>query len=103
MSEIASAVERTRKAFASVSRLEAEISRAPSDRALQLNLAAMKKMAMESQEQLFRYSETKHIEVCNYRLLPEAAENYALPYVSDSMLKYQNMFSQVYDSKKNGK
>lgn len=102
MSEIASVVERTRNAFASVSRLEAAIARAPHDRALQLNLAAMTKMAQQSQDQLFRFSEVNHIEVSTYRLLPELGDGYALPYVSQSLLEYQNLFSQIYDAKKNG-
>jgi hypothetical protein len=103
MSEIASVVERTRKAFASVSRLEEAIARAPQDRSLQLNLAAMRKLALQSQEQLFKFSERTHVEVCNYRLVPEETESYALPYISASMLKYQNLFSQIYDAKRNGK
>jgi hypothetical protein len=102
MSEIASAVERTRKAFASVSRLEEALARAPYDRSLQLNLAAMRKAALQSQEQLFKFSERVHVEVCNYRLIPEASDSYALPHVSASMLEYQNLFSQIYDAKRNG-
>jgi hypothetical protein len=102
MSEIASAVERTRKAFASVSRLEEALARAPDNRALQLNLAAMRKAALQSQEQLFRFSEQVHVEVCNYRLIPEASDNYALPHVLASMLEYQNLFSQIYDAIRNG-
>ncbi|WP_454644524.1 hypothetical protein [Bradyrhizobium liaoningense] len=102
MSEIASAVERTRKAFASVSRLEEALARAPENRALQLNLVAMQKAAQRSQEQLFKFSEQVHVEVCNYRLLPESTSSYALPFVSNSLLEYQNLFSQIHDSKKNG-
>jgi hypothetical protein len=102
MSEIASVVERTRKAFASISQLEAAIARDPSNRALQLNLSAMRKVAEQSQEQLEKFSELNHIEVCNYRLLPEASQGYSLPYVSSSLLEYQNLFSQIYDAKKQG-
>jgi hypothetical protein len=103
MSEIASVVERTRKAFATVSRLEEAITRAPLDRALQLNLSAMRKMAAQAEQQLLNLSERQQVEVCNYRLVPTSDENYGLPYVSESMLEYQNLFSQIYDAKKNGK
>lgn len=103
MSEIASAVERTRKAFASVSQLEEAVARDPQDRSLQLNLTAMRKMAAQSEEQLLKFSECRHIEVCNYRLIPEATDSYALPHVSQSWLEYQNLFSQIYDAKRNGK
>jgi hypothetical protein len=102
MSEIASVVERTRKAFATVSALEGAVARAPEDRALRLNLSAMRKMALQAEQQLMSYSARQQVEVCNYRLLPEAAENFGLPFVSESMLQYQNLFSQIYDAIKHG-
>src|SRR5262245_30832599 len=102
MSEFASAVERARRAFAQVSQLEMALARDPARRDIQTNLAASLKLANQSQEQLHRLSERSHIEVCNYRLVPEAEEHYALSDVSKSMLEYQNLFSQIYDAKKNG-
>jgi hypothetical protein len=103
MSEIASVVERTRKAFASVSQLEAAILRAPNDRALQLNLSAMRKMASQSQEQFFAYSRNAYLDLCNYRLVPASGNRgYSLQYVSLSLLGYQNLFTQIYDALKNG-
>jgi len=102
MSDYASVVERTRKAFASVARLEAELARAPDDAGLQINLAAMNKLAKQSQQQLFALSETNHVEICNYRLVPEREENYGLPFVSQSLLSFQYLFTQIYDAFKNG-
>jgi hypothetical protein len=84
MSEIASAVERTRKAFASVSRLEEALARAPGDRSLQLNLSAMHKLAMQSQDQLFEFSKLVHVEVCNYRLVPEGTDSYVQKRISSN-------------------
>lgn len=55
--QIATLIERHRKAVAAVSRLEEMIMRAPQDRSLQLNLAAMRKIAMQSQEQLRKLSD----------------------------------------------
>lgn len=105
MSEIASAVERTRKAFAAVSQLEAALSRSPSDRALQLNLSSMRKMASQAEEQMLALSRRAYVDVCNYRLLPQASDNrgFGLQYVSKSLLEYQNLFTQIYDSLKNGR
>jgi len=102
MSDFASAVERARNAFASVARIEAALLRAPEDVSLQVNLAAMSKMARQSQDQLLAFSGERHVEVCNYRLLPEATSSYALPFVSNSLLEYQNLFSQIHDAKRNG-
>lgn len=102
MSEYASVVERARKAFAAVSRLEGALAREPSRRDLQTNLAASMKLAKQTQDQLYRLSESARVEVCNYRLLPEATESYGLPFISQSMLEYQNLFTQIHDAKKNG-
>jgi hypothetical protein len=102
MSDYASVVERTRKAFASVARLEAEISRAPHNPSLQVNLAAMNKLAQKSQNELFAFAESSHVEVCNYRLLPENAGSYGLPFVSQSLLNFQYLFTQIHDAFKNG-
>jgi hypothetical protein len=102
MSEIASVVERARKAFATVARLEDAITRAPLDRSLHLNLAAMNKMATDARQQLMRLSEINHIEVCNYRLMPAATNSYGLAHVSRSFLEYQNLFSQIHDALRNG-
>lgn len=102
MSDYASVVERTRKAFASVARLEVELSRAPEEAGLQINLAAMNKAAQQSQQQLFALSESNHVEVCNYRLVPEKAQHYGLSYVSQSLLSFQYLFTQIHDAFKNG-
>src|SRR5689334_7542975 len=102
MSEIASVVERTRRAFASVARVENALARDPSRKDLQTNLSAYQKLARQSQDQLLSLSALQHVEVCNYRLLPEASQHYGLPYVSSSLLSYQNLFSQIYDALKNG-
>jgi hypothetical protein len=102
MSEYASVLDRARGAFAAVARLEEALARAPERTDLQTNLLASRKLARQSQEQLYRFAETRKIEVCNYRLLPESAERYSLQYVSGSFLQYQLLFSQIHDAKKNG-
>lgn len=86
-----------------MSRLEVALARSPQRRDLQTNLAAGHKLARQAQDALLRLSEVQHIEVCNYRLLPEAANGYSLSHVSRSLFEYQNLFSQIYDALKNGK
>lgn len=102
MSDFASVVERARRAFASVAKLESALARDPSSVMLQVNLAASKKLATKSQDQLFSISEYQRVEVCNYRLIPESWAEYGLAVVAKSFLEYQNLFSQIYDAKKNG-
>ncbi|UCI06304.1 hypothetical protein [Mesorhizobium sp. B1-1-8] len=98
----ASAVERARKAFATVSQLEEAVSREPTSRALQINLSAARKFAEQTQARVLELAEQDHVEVCNYRLLPAKAVGYALASVSSSLLGYQNLFSQIHDAIRNG-
>lgn len=102
MSEYASAVERARKAFGSIERIEAMLQRAPDDAGLQFSLAGMKKIADDSHADVLRYSEIQKVEVCNYRLMSEASENFGLAHVSRSLLEYQELFSQIHDANVKG-
>lgn len=102
MWDFASVVERTRQAFASVSRLEAALARDPNSAAVQINLAASKKRALKSHAELQEIAEYNRKDICNYRLMPFTSKGYLLASVSKSWIEYQNLFSQIYDSIKNG-
>jgi hypothetical protein len=102
MSDYASAVDRARSAFASVSRLEDALARAPERRDLQSNLVASLNLARKSQDQLYQLAQHSKIEVCNYRLMPETSKGYGVHYVAKSLLEYQNLFAQIHDAKKTG-
>jgi hypothetical protein len=64
----------------------------------------MQKMAAQSEEQLQAYSRGAYVDLCNYRLVPSSDnQGYLLQHVSQSLLEYQNLFTQIYDAIKNGK
>lgn len=102
MSDYAFVADRARKAFSSVARLERALEQRPSDRSIQTNLSAMRKLADQAQAELMRLAEINRIEVCNYRLVPAVSVSLSLPYISRSFLTYQNLFSQIYDALRNG-
>lgn len=102
MSDYAYVAERARKAFATVARLEHALEKSPSDKNILLNLSAMRKMADQAQNELLRLAEINRIEICNYRLIPYSEGGFGLPFVARSFLSYQNLFSQIYDSIRNG-
>lgn len=102
VSDYASAAERARRAFASLSQIEDAIARAPHERSLQINLASKLKYARRMQEQLAHVAAVKHVELCNYRIMPGEDGRYLLPAVSKSLLNYQYVFSQVHDALING-
>lgn len=102
MWDFASIVERTRKAAASVSQLEAALSRDPNSAAIQINLAASKKRAIQANNELQEIAKYNRVDICHYRLLPIHHRGFALGSVSKSLLEYQLFLSQIYDSIKNG-
>lgn len=102
MSDYASVIERARKAFASVSKLESALTRDPNNIALQVNLAASLKLARKSELQIQEFAKYQRIDVCNYRIVPDNERGLKLGFVSRSLLEYQNLFSQIYDAIKNG-
>lgn len=102
MSAIASAVDRARKAAASIHRIEQAIARNPDDGALRLNLASATKMAFQANAFLQKAAQYQHLEICNYRLMPEHHDSFAIEHVSKSVLEYQYLFSQIHDAVKNG-
>lgn len=103
MSDYAFVAERAKKTFASVARLESRFESNPDDRATEVNLAAMRKMAAQAREELERLAAINHIEICEYRMIPSTAVEYGLLHVSKTLFEYQNLFTQIYDALKNGK
>lgn len=102
MSDYASVAEEARRAFASVARLEAASMQDPASKALRINLAAKQKLANQMRERLFQAAKERSVEICNYRLIQVKSGRYGLLYVSDSMLNYQYLFTQVHDARKSG-
>lgn len=102
MSDYASAAEFARSAAASVERLERALSRNPDDASLQINLASRRRHFRKAQIELQRSAEFNQVDICHYRLLPEATDKFLVSSVSPSLLAYQLTFSQIFDALKNG-
>lgn len=102
MSDYAFVAERAKKAFASVARLELALAQNPDDKGIAINLSSMRRVAEQARVELERLAQINCIEVCQYRLVPEPTGEYGLGHVSRSLLEYQNLFTQLYDSFKNG-
>ena len=102
MSDYAFVAERAKKAHASVAKLEALLLREPKNRAVQINLKGMQKRAQQASEELEYLAAINRVEVCRYRVVPMTGRGYDLGSVSKVLLEYQNLFSQLYDSFRNG-
>ena len=103
MSDYAYVADKASKAFASVSRLEDALSKSPDDPALQLNLRSMRHRAAQALLEMERLAALNSIEICRYRIMPADGHEYMLEHVSSSLLNYQLLFTQIYDSHKNGR
>lgn len=101
MSDYAYVADKAKKAFASLSSLERAVARAPSDKGLQINLMSVRRFAEQARQEMERLAALNFIDVCQYRLVPEE-NSYGLEHVAKSFLSYQYLFSQIYDSVKNG-
>jgi hypothetical protein len=102
MSDYGFVADRAKRAYASVARIESDLMRAPGDQGLMTNLSSMRRVAERARDELERIAAANSIEVCQYRIVPAEHAGYALRHVSKSLLNYQALFSQLYDSFKNG-
>ena len=103
MSDYAYVANHARRVFSAVSRMERNLFENPDSWADEMNLQSMQKLAQQAKEQLDLLAAEKHIDVCDYRIVPVHREHYALSKIPQSFFNYQQLFSQLYDSFKNGK
>jgi len=102
MSDYASVADHARRVGASIARLERRAGDHPDDRALRINLAAKQKLLRRAKSDLEGVAESQGVELCDYRLIPRQDERLILPNIANSLLQYQYVFSQTYDSLRNG-
>jgi hypothetical protein len=102
MSDYAFVADRAKKVFASVARLEQVLEENPNDRATELNLMAMRKLAAQARDELELLAKYNRIEICQYRLIPVFDVGYNVGSVGKVLTEYQNLFSQIFDALRNG-
>lgn len=98
MSGLDSLLDRLRRAYASIAEIEQAALRVPGDQFLLANLASLKSDAEDLEAQWRQMAIREQKEVCRYRLIPTGTMQYAVPYVTRSLLDFQELFSQIYDS-----
>src|SRR5947209_5863375 len=96
MSDYASILEKTRQAYAAVSRLEQAMLRAPNDAAIEMNFRSRRRMAERYQEELSIAAMEHHIDICHYKLKPQTEYRFPLNSVSRSLETFQELFSLIY-------
>ena len=102
MSDYAYVADRAKRANASIAALERALLSNPDNQAAKINLAAMRKLARQSEAELEDLASKNAVEICRYRLVPMHSDEYGLGPIAKSLFEYQQMFSQIYDSFNNG-
>jgi hypothetical protein len=102
MSDYVSILEKTRQAFAAVARLEQALLRLPGDPALEMNFRSRKRLAERYQDELFQAAQIEHIDICQYRLIPNTRERYPISNVSKALENFQDLFALVYAALEEG-
>jgi hypothetical protein len=95
-------LDRLRRAYASIAEIEQAALRVPGDSFLLANLASLKSDAEDLEAQWRQLAINEQKEVCRYRLIPTGMMGYAIQYVTRSLLEFQELFSQIYDSLAHG-
>ncbi|MDF1601464.1 hypothetical protein PZ895_17030 [Mesorhizobium sp. YIM 152430] len=103
MSDFVSLVDRAKRAHSSVAKLEDALQQNPLDPVALLNLRSMRRVAERAREEMERAALGRHVDVCQYRLVPLPQMSFGLSNVARSLLGYQNLFSQLFDAFANGK
>jgi hypothetical protein len=98
MSGLDSLLDRLRHAYASIAEVEQVAARVPGDEFVLANLASLKSDAEDLESQWRTLTAIEQKEVCRYRLIPTTNIKYALTNVTRSLLDFQGLFSQIYDS-----
>lgn len=97
-----SLLEGLRSAFARVSEVEAVIAAHPDDRHVMISLESVKRDAQQLEAEWIEQCRVRQIEVCRYKLLAPLNKAYSASAFAKSLLEFQELFSQIFDAKKNG-
>jgi hypothetical protein len=102
MSGADSLLERLRRAYSAIAEVEATARLFPHDTFIRANLDALKHDASDIETAWERECLERHLEICRYRLLPDVGNRYTITSVTKSLLDFQELFSQLFDTLKHG-
>lgn len=101
MSGFASLLDRVQRAYARISEMQALAANFPGDKYVLANLSSLKREAEELEQLWQEEAKLEEKEVCRYRIIADAGE-YAVRGIAQSLLTFQDLFSQIYDAIENG-
>lgn len=101
MSDFASVLEKNRELSSRVALIESELARNPGDYALEKDLRSITRLAQRYDEEFRELAKLSQIDVCKYRIDPKD-DKYSVKNVAESLLRFQDVITSIYDSKVSG-
>ena len=83
-------------------RLQRTIADSPEHDLLQFDLMSLEKRQRNLQEEFAEVSRQEQIDVCDYRIIPETPDSYPISGIGQSLQRFQDLFSIVFDAIKTG-
>lgn len=87
---------------AELARLQRAIAEAPEHDLLQFDLMSLEKRQRNLQEEFAEVARQEQIDVCDYRIIPETPDSYPIAGIGQSLQRFQELFSIVFDAIKTG-
>lgn len=101
MSDFGSALERVRKHFSAIEKLERLLALRPGDRKLQLEIISLRRLAQESEKVFELASSRSERDIVRYKIENES-DQYFISSVADSCSAFQKTVTAICDAIKNG-
>jgi len=95
-------VDRIRRVYEEITKVERIAAQFPDDIYIQANLNSLRYDAEELTREWAEETRLAQKEVCRYRMIPSYVGEYSIRTVTQSLLDFQELFSQIYDAIKNG-
>lgn len=101
MSDFASVLEKNRALASRLVLLERELAQNPGDYALEKDLRAITRLSQRYEQEFLDFAGADQIDVCKYRINP-AGKSYLIKNVTESLSRFQDVITSIYDSKISG-
>lgn len=102
MSNLRAILDRINDVEATISRAEM-VAGGDSDLATLLSLKSLEQRRDMLRDELAEITKEQHVEICDYRIIPESAAAYAVSAVSAALHDFQDLVTLVFDSMVSGK
>lgn len=103
MAHVDQIIRRIREAHEEISLLEMHLQQEPEDFQIQISLDSIRAFEEQLREELERVAVLDRVPICRYRMFREEDGAYPVTALSDSIGRFQRLFSVVYDALHNGK